>query len=176
MASRATQVRQRLPQDLQQPLCLCWLNFAGFYIDRRRSGFAFVFLFAELRHERQASQSVLLRFVGSGQHIHKAVLQRPCSDYRPGVGSPSSFFSPKSSSVRDFHWRGPKMRSTSAVYITSRFIRVSAITPSQVLLDDICSLLGGRAAEELFLGSAGRNVRRALEPCRGCRRGWWRRE
>ncbi len=37
------------------------------------------------------------------------------------------------------------------------------ITPSQVLLDDICSLLGGRAAEELFLGRISTGAANDLE-------------
>ena len=37
------------------------------------------------------------------------------------------------------------------------------ITPSQVLLDDICSLLGGRAAEELFLGHISTGAANDLE-------------
>lgn len=37
------------------------------------------------------------------------------------------------------------------------------ITPSQVLLDDICSLLGGRAAEELFLGRVSTGAANDLE-------------
>lgn len=37
------------------------------------------------------------------------------------------------------------------------------ITPSQVLLDDICSLLGGRAAEELFMGHISTGAANDLE-------------
>ncbi|MDE6464752.1 MAG: AAA family ATPase, partial [Muribaculaceae bacterium] len=37
------------------------------------------------------------------------------------------------------------------------------ITPSQVLLDDICSLLGGRAAEELFMGRISTGAANDLE-------------
>jgi len=37
------------------------------------------------------------------------------------------------------------------------------IVPSQVLLDDICSLLGGRAAEELFLGHVSTGAANDLE-------------
>lgn len=37
------------------------------------------------------------------------------------------------------------------------------ITPAQVLLDDICSLLGGRAAEELFLGHVSTGAANDLE-------------
>lgn len=37
------------------------------------------------------------------------------------------------------------------------------ITPSQVLLDDICSLLGGRAAEEMFLGRISTGAANDLE-------------